>query len=70
MASGEGRVFDIGLSLTERCGHGCRHCSTNASLDPRQASVPFRALRKAFSELATLASVLSISCEGYTFFYE
>jgi len=70
MASGEGRVFDISLSLTERCGHGCRHCSTNASLDPRKMSVPFRALRKAFSEIAPYARVLSLSCEGDPFFYE
>jgi hypothetical protein len=69
VARGEDRVFDIGLSLTERCGHGCRHCSTNASLDPRKASVPFRALKKALSEMAPFARVLSISCEGDPFFY-
>jgi len=70
MANGEGRAFDISLGLTERCGHGCRHCSTNASLDPRKASVPFRALKKAFAELAPFTRVLSISCEGDPFFYE
>jgi hypothetical protein len=69
MTSGRRRIFDVSLSLTERCGHGCRHCSTEALLGRRKAGVPFPALEKALADMAPSVRVLSISCEGDPFFY-
>ncbi|MBD3190321.1 MAG: hypothetical protein GF308_06740 [Candidatus Heimdallarchaeota archaeon] len=63
-------VFEVGLSLTERCGYGCHHCSTNASLAADKVSVPFSQLQLALSEMAPRTKVLYISCEGDPFYYE
>jgi len=61
-------ALDISLSLTDCCGHMCRHCSTNASLG--RDSVLFANLEKALSEMAPYTKSLNISCEGDPFYYK
>jgi len=63
-------AFDISLSLTNRCGNGCLHCSTNASLGKLNTSVPFDQLKTALTEMRPHTRVLYISCEGDPFYYE
>ncbi|TFF90471.1 MAG: hypothetical protein EU548_02825 [Promethearchaeota archaeon] len=62
--------FDISLSLTNRCGNGCLHCSTNASLGKSNISVPFDPLKIALKEMRPHTRFLYISCEGDPFYYE
>jgi len=62
--------FDVSLSLTERCGNGCWHCSTNATLAKNKISVPFEVLDRALYEMASRVKFLYISCEGDPFYYE
>ena len=62
--------FDIALSLTDRCGNSCWHCSTNATLANDKMSVPIEALDQALSEIAPYINFLYISCEGDPFYYE
>jgi hypothetical protein len=62
-------VAHISLSVTERCGHMCRHCSTNASPASHKGSVPFARLRKALAKMCPYTQVLYIACEGDPFFY-
>jgi MoaA/NifB/PqqE/SkfB family radical SAM enzyme len=58
----------IHLSITDKCGNHCLHCSTNAQIGGK--SVSFRKLDKALSEMSKYTKVLYISCEGDPFYYE
>jgi len=62
--------FNISISLTDRCGYNCHHCSTDSSLIRDKNSISFKILNKAFIEMAPHTRILYISCEGDPFFYE
>jgi hypothetical protein len=61
--------FDIALSLTNRCGNGCYHCSTNASLNKKNISVNYEDLKCVLTEMLPHTHMLYISCEGDPFYY-
>ena len=62
--------YNLSISLTERCGNFCQHCSTNASLENEKKSVQFRSLRTALEEMKPHIRMLYISCEGSPYYYE
>jgi hypothetical protein len=64
------KTLDVSLSLTERCGNQCRHCSTNATLARDKTNVPFEDLDRALAEMSPYVKTLCISCEGDPFYYE
>ena len=62
--------YDIALSLTQRCGNACRHCSTRATLACNKSSVRFEDLDGILREIAPFTRFLYISCEGDPFYYQ
>ena len=64
------KTLDVSLSLTERCGNQCCHCSTNATLAKEKTNVLFEDLDRALAELSPYVKTLCISCEGDPFYYE
>ncbi|GAB4313305.1 MAG: hypothetical protein Kow0069_14290 [Promethearchaeota archaeon] len=69
------RAFSVALSLTRRCGNACRHCSTDARLNPRSGhvgppDVPAGDLREALREACPSLKTLHVSCEGDPLYYE
>ena len=60
----------LALSITQRCGHRCVHCSTDANYAPDKISVPYDNLKKLFTDGQHEISKLSIYCEGDPFYYQ
>jgi len=63
------KKYNISLSLTDRCGNSCYHCSTNASLGMDKESVPFSILKERMREMNPHTRFLYISCEGSPYSY-